>query len=113
MVRSLWFEDRERAARAPLAEDLSVDVAVVGAGIVGLTTALFLEREGLDVAVLEMRHVAAGATGYNTAKVTSLHGLTYRRLKESHGADLARAYGEANEAGLRRGFELAGELGID
>src|SRR5919106_4479212 len=99
MVRSLWFEGRERASRPPLAEDLSVDVAVVGAGIVGLTTAFLLEREGASVAVLEMRHVAAGATGYNTAKLSSLHGLTYSQLKRTLGTDHARTYGDANEAG--------------
>jgi glycine/D-amino acid oxidase-like deaminating enzyme/nitrite reductase/ring-hydroxylating ferredoxin subunit len=113
VLRSLWFEGRQTTGRPALDRDIAADVVVVGAGIVGLTTALLLEREGLDVAVLEMRHVAAGATGYNTAKVTSLHGLTYRRLKGSHGADLARAYGEANEAGIARVFDLAGELGID
>ncbi len=113
MQRSLWSEGRQRAEHTPLAEDVSVDVAVVGAGIVGLTTALLLEREGASVAVLEMRHVAAGATGYNTAKLSSLHGLTYASLAAKHDVDMARAYGEANEAGIARVFEVAEELGID
>jgi glycine/D-amino acid oxidase-like deaminating enzyme len=60
-----------------------------------------------------MRHVAAGATGYNTAKLSSLHGLTYTQLERSLGRDGARLYGEANEAGVARVFELADELGID
>jgi glycine/D-amino acid oxidase-like deaminating enzyme len=99
--------------RPPLDRDIAADVVVVGAGIAGLTTALLLEREGMDVAVLEMRHVAAGATGYNTAKLSSLHGLTYTRLAGKLGREEARLYGEANEAGIARVFELAGELGID
>ena len=97
----------------PLEHDLSVDVAVLGAGIVGLTTALLLERQGARVAVLEGRRLAAGASGYNTAKLSSLHGLTYRSLVGTLGSDAARAYGEANEAGIARVFELAGQLGID
>ena len=113
MVGSLWFEGMTRPARAPLDADLTVDVAVLGAGIVGLTTALLLERQGARVAVLEGRHVAAGASGYNTAKLSSLHGLTYRKLVRSLGEELARDYGDANEAGIARVFELAGELGID
>jgi glycine/D-amino acid oxidase-like deaminating enzyme len=113
VLRSLWFEGRNAPARPPLDRDIEVDVAVVGAGIVGLTTALLLEREGMDVAVLEMRRVAAGATGYNTAKLSSLHGLTYSKLEGSIGRDKARLYGEANEAGIARVFELAGELGIE
>ena len=113
MLRSLWFEGRDRDPSPPLDRDIGVDVAVVGAGIVGLTTALLLEREGLKVALLEMRGVAAGATGNTTAKLSSLHGLAYRRLAKSVGRDNARAYGEANEAGIARVFALAEELGID
>lgn len=113
MLRSLWLEGRDREVRPRLDRDIHADVAVVGAGIVGLTTALLLEREGLSVAVLEMRHVAAGATGYNTAKVSSLHGLAYSQLAKRLGREQARAYGEANEAGLARIVALVGELGID
>jgi len=113
VLRSLWFENRRPAERAPLDRGIARDVVVVGGGIVGLTTALLLEREGMDVAVLEMRRVGAGATGYTTAKLSSLHGLTYRRLAKSLGRERAREYGEANEAGLERVFELAAELGID
>ena len=110
VIGSLWFEDVTRPQAAALEHDVSVDVAVLGAGIVGLTTALLLERQGARVAVLEGRRVAAGASGYNTAKLSSLHGLSYRKLVGSLGADAARAYGEANEAGIARVFELAGEL---
>jgi glycine/D-amino acid oxidase-like deaminating enzyme len=113
VLRSLWFDGRERAERPALDRDIGADVVVVGAGIVGLTTALLLEREGMSVAVLEMRHVGAGASGYNTAKVSSLHGLTYRQLASSLGREKARAYGEANEAGIARVFELSEELAID
>jgi glycine/D-amino acid oxidase-like deaminating enzyme len=113
VLRSLWFEGRDAPVRPPLDRDIAADVVVVGAGIVGLTTALLLEREGMDVAVLEMRRVAAGATGYNTAKLSSLHGLSYAKLARDVGRDKARVYGEANEAGIARVFELAEELGID
>ena len=113
MVGSLWYEGRERRERPALDRDITVDVVVVGAGIVGLTTALLLEAQGGSVAVLEMRHVAAGATGYNTAKLSSLHGLTYAQLVKKLDREKARAYGEANEAGIARVFELAEKFGID
>jgi glycine/D-amino acid oxidase-like deaminating enzyme/nitrite reductase/ring-hydroxylating ferredoxin subunit len=110
---SLWFENVRREARQPLAADVHADVAVLGAGIVGLTTAVLLERQGASVVVLEARHVGAGASGYNTAKLTSLHGLTYARLARTLGAEKARLYGESNEAGIEAVFELAGDLGLD
>jgi glycine/D-amino acid oxidase-like deaminating enzyme len=113
VLRSLWFEGRDREPRPALDRDIGVDVAVVGAGIVGVTTAFLLEREGLNVAVLEARHVCAGATGYTTAKLSSLHGLTYAKLANSLGREHARTYGEANQAGIARVFKIADELGID
>jgi glycine/D-amino acid oxidase-like deaminating enzyme/nitrite reductase/ring-hydroxylating ferredoxin subunit len=77
-----------------------VDAVVVGAGIVGVTTAYMLRRAGLKVALLEMDRVAGGASGYTSAKLTSGHNLIYRELAKSHGPDVARSYATANEAGL-------------
>jgi glycine/D-amino acid oxidase-like deaminating enzyme len=85
----------------------------MGAGISGLSAAFELSRLGASVAVLEARHVAAGASGYNTAKLSSLHGLTYSKLERQLGAEKARLYGAANERGIERIHEIVGELGID
>ena len=91
----------------------TVDVAVVGGGITGLTVALLLQRTGASVAVLEAGRVAAGATGYTTAKVTSLHGLTYAALERDFGKEGARAYAEANQAALAEMARLVADLAID
>ena len=40
---------------------MSQRVAVVGAGMVGLSTAWFLQEHGFHVTVLERDHVAAGS----------------------------------------------------
>ena len=54
-------------ARAPdfpaLAGDVSVDVAIIGGGIVGITTARLLKDRGLSVAVVEARRVGRQVTG--------------------------------------------------
>ncbi|MFD1504274.1 NAD(P)/FAD-dependent oxidoreductase [Georgenia yuyongxinii] len=45
-------------------------VVVVGAGMVGLSTAWFLRRAGLEVTVLEQDHVAAGSSWGNAGWLT-------------------------------------------
>lgn len=93
-VASIW----ERSGRAPrpmLHEDRTVDVAIVGAGIVGLTTALLLARAGRSVAVLEARRIGDGTTGRSTAKVTALQGTRYRDITRVHGPEAARTYARA------------------
>lgn len=48
-----------------LSGELRCDVAVVGAGYTGISTALFLAERGYDVIVLEARKVGWGASGRN------------------------------------------------
>ena len=110
---SLWLETAERPNRQRLASDVRVEVAVLGGGIVGVTTALLLAREGASVALLEAERIGSGATGYTTAKLSSLHGLTYADLIERQGEELGRLYGEANQAGIEAIATLAFDLEIE
>ncbi|HET8728930.1 MAG TPA: FAD-binding oxidoreductase, partial [Alphaproteobacteria bacterium] len=68
--RTLWWHTAgPRPAVEPLRGDLSVDVAVVGAGFTGLTAALHLARRGVRVAVLEAGEIGGGASGRNAGFV--------------------------------------------
>lgn len=89
------------------------DVIVIGAGMAGLLTAYFLQKEGRDVLVLEANEVASGQTGRTTAKITSQHGLKYAKLIKKVGKRRARLYAQANEHAISQYERLVQELDID
>lgn len=110
---SLWMVTSRGRERPPLAGIHRYDVAVVGAGITGVTTALLLKRAGARVAVLEMGAVCQGVTGYTTAKVTSLHQLVYAELASRFDDETAQIYGAANQAALEQIAAFVRQLDID
>jgi glycine/D-amino acid oxidase-like deaminating enzyme/nitrite reductase/ring-hydroxylating ferredoxin subunit len=95
-----WLDGARRAVRAPLREDLRVDVAIIGGGIVGLHCAHQLSRSGLRIGLFEARIIGQQATGRSTAKVTSQHGLAYHELARDFGADHARIHARCNEGAV-------------
>lgn len=109
----MWIDTSKTPGYPSLDRELSVDVAVLGGGITGLSTALMLKRAGLTVAVVEATTIGSGVTGHTTAKLSSLHGLAYDRISSSFGQEAARAHGEANQVGLEWIAGLIEEEGID
>ncbi|HEY6081721.1 MAG TPA: FAD-dependent oxidoreductase [Polyangiaceae bacterium] len=81
---------------------MRADVAVVGGGITGLTTALLLAEAGKRVVLLEGRRLGAGVTGATTAHLTEVVDTRYHRLASSFGRDGA----EQVRASSRDAIEL-------
>ncbi|PAD77299.1 FAD-dependent oxidoreductase [Paenibacillus campinasensis] len=106
---SLWRATSELPSFDRLAEDIQADVAVVGGGITGITTAYLLAKEGMDVVVLEAGKILNGATGFTTAKVTAQHGLIYHEFEKHFGAENARKYYEGNREAIEFIRDMVGE----
>ena len=99
-MESIWSESCRFKEREPLRGDTEAEIAVIGAGIAGLLTASALQKAGRQVVVLEANRIASGQTRNTTAKITSQHGMIYRRLIDTLGRDKAEQYAMANEAAI-------------
>ncbi|MGB3240090.1 MAG: FAD-dependent oxidoreductase [Geitlerinemataceae cyanobacterium] len=112
-LASYWIDSTSTGNFSSLESNVSVDVAIVGAGIAGVTAATLLKKAGKTVALIESQEVGMGATGYTTAKVTSLHQLIYATLIDKVGEDKARLYGESQQAAVEQVATLVAQEQID
>jgi glycine/D-amino acid oxidase-like deaminating enzyme len=94
-----WTATTPQTTYPALSKAARTDVAIIGAGIVGLTAAYALCRTGVSVTVIEALRVGRQVTGRSSAKITSQHSLIYRHLRDAFDLDTARAYAEANRGG--------------
>ena len=72
-VPSFWAATANpHPALGHLTEDIDTDVAIIGGGFTGLTTAHYLHKSGIGCVVLEANDAGWGASGRNGGQGQSL-----------------------------------------
>lgn len=99
---SLWnVSAEENDYRQAFNADSSVDVAIVGGGYTGLSTALHCAEYGLEAQVLEARQIGFGGSGRNCGLVNAALWLppqeVRKRLGETYGPRFIEQFGNAPE----------------
>ncbi|MHB8130016.1 MAG: FAD-dependent oxidoreductase [Mobilitalea sp.] len=121
---SLWIQkeyryeekedsEKEKVNRPSLQGDINTEVAVIGAGLAGILTAYLLQERGISVVVLECKEAGSGITKNTTAKITSQHGLIYRKLLMYKGEERTWEYAMANQKAIENYEEIINRLDID
>jgi glycine/D-amino acid oxidase-like deaminating enzyme len=83
---SLWDASAaERDYQEPMTGDLQVDVAIVGGGFTGLSTALHCAEKGLSAHVLEAEQIGFGGSGRNCGLVNAALWLPPQKVREKLG----------------------------
>ncbi|MCF6464996.1 FAD-dependent oxidoreductase [Clostridium sp. Cult2] len=109
LPESYWLASTPTTDYPTLNEDIDVDLVIVGGGLVGISCAYLLQKEGFKIAVLESDKICQGATAHTTAKITSQHGLIYDKIQNKIGKELAQQYAEANELAIHEIKKIAEE----
>jgi glycine/D-amino acid oxidase-like deaminating enzyme len=114
LPRTAYSDAAPPAPPAPsLAGDISVDIAVIGAGFTGLSAALHAAEAGARVAVLEAHEIGWGASGRNFGQV-----VPYLRHEPGHvlrrlGPDWGERLIQAAASGADLVFDLIMRHGIE
>jgi glycine/D-amino acid oxidase-like deaminating enzyme len=101
--------------RAALPGDLTVDVAIVGAGYTGLWSAYYLKRQRpeLRIAIVEQRHAGYGASGRNGGWLTNSVTGGREQYVKSHGRGAADRFQRVMNETVDEVIEVASREGID
>lgn len=68
---SLWYATAAPAPKtAPLTDRIQADVCVIGGGYTGLSSALHLAEQGVDVVLIEAKEIGHGGSGRNAGHCT-------------------------------------------
>ena len=113
--KSFWLTTRPYTPGPPLEGALDVDVAIIGGGFTGLSTAWFLRRcdPSLSVALIEAEVIGYGASGRNggfsMTKIGMLNSITKLRFGRTRAIE---AHEYADRA-VTLVHDLVDELGLD
>lgn len=110
---SFWERTAQKFYTAPLTDDLTTGVCVIGAGIAGVTTAYLLLREGRDVVLIDHGPVGGGMTGRTTAHLVNALDDRYYELEKLLGQECSRLSAESHTAAIDRIEKIVRDENID
>jgi glycine/D-amino acid oxidase-like deaminating enzyme len=87
--KSIWQEEIKKFSLEPVLEK-HYDVAIVGAGITGISAAIRLQKEGQKCIVLEAANIGFGTTGGTTAHLNDFFDTTYAQAIKDFGLNSAK-----------------------
>jgi glycine/D-amino acid oxidase-like deaminating enzyme/nitrite reductase/ring-hydroxylating ferredoxin subunit len=112
-TKSLWMRDTAFPSAPRLEQDQQCDVAVVGAGIAGVSIAYELTRAGQKVVLLDRGPLLGGMTSRTTAHLAPICDDGLSALVKIRGEAMARGFQESQQAAVDRIDEHVRDLGID
>jgi glycine/D-amino acid oxidase-like deaminating enzyme/nitrite reductase/ring-hydroxylating ferredoxin subunit len=111
--RSIWADIRVAADAQPLGGDARCDVAVIGSGIAGLSTAYELSERGLSVIVIDRGKIAGGMTSRTSAHLAPLCDDLMSEMKKLKGIEQSKLFYQSQAAAVDRIEDIQKKYNID
>jgi len=110
---SCWTDTVKPLEFLKLTDPIKTQVAIVGAGIAGLSVAYCLAKAGKQVVVFEDGLIGSGETGRTTAHIANALDDRYSEIESLFGEDGARLAAESHTAAISRIEQICQEENID
>src|SRR5688572_2097627 len=95
-TQSFWEATAPARPEYPTLEgNIEVDVAIIGGGITGITTALQLINAGKKVAILEALRVGGGTTGWSTGNLYVPVGPYFHNISKNRNEETMKTVAHA------------------
>src|SRR6201989_3304852 len=111
--KSLWMSIAVAPKAVPVKGNERCDVAVVGSGIAGVSTAYELSQRGRSVIVIDRGLIAGGMTARTSAHLAPLCDDLMSEMQKIKGEELARLFYKSHAAGVDRIEQIQREENID
>jgi glycine/D-amino acid oxidase-like deaminating enzyme len=113
--KSYWMRTRQYTPGDALQEDIDVDVAIIGGGFTGLSTAYHLKRAEpkMRIAIFESEVIGYGASGRNGGFNMTLFGLTLSITALRFGKTKAKEAHQYMERAVDLLQDLVSDLSLD
>lgn len=113
VYKPIWTIKTKPTDFPSLHEDLSVDVAIVGGGITGITAAYLLQKKDLNIAVLESQKIGKGTSGQSTGNLYALTEYPFHKLKNKYDQETIQKVIQSRNSTIDFMEENISELNID
>jgi len=111
--RAVWGDVPLLSSYNVLRGDITADVAIVGAGITGLSTAYHLAKAGKNVVIMEQSQVGKGTTGSSTGNLYAPIDERLFSIGTKHNEETMSKVAESRLAAIKFIEDVVQEFGLD
>src|SRR6201990_7031 len=100
--KSLWMDIEVAPDAGPLDGDQTCDVAIIGSGIAGISTAYELALKGRRVMIVDRGRIAGGITARTSAHLAPLCDDLTSEMIKLRGEEISRAFYQSQATAVDR-----------
>jgi glycine/D-amino acid oxidase-like deaminating enzyme/nitrite reductase/ring-hydroxylating ferredoxin subunit len=111
--KTYWQRGVRLPRFASISKNIEVDVAIIGAGLTGITAAYLLKQSGAKVALIDRERCAGADTAHTTAHLTYVTDTRLSALVKTFGRDGAKAFWEGGMAAIDDIYQITRKESLD